>query len=244
MSTNVELHLGDCLEILPALADGSVDAVITDPPYCSGGRQQASCRNIISKSDKDVRPPDEWFLADNMGTDTYVRFMRQVARCCLDVAKMGAHGYVFTDWRQYTNLVTAWESVGWTLRSVIVWDKNRGGAMGSFWRSNHEWVCVFAKGQPAALPHGGFFNTWRGSKPQGGTHPTEKPIELLKYLVMAVRGVVIDPFMGSGTTGVACCKTDRNFIGVEIDPTYYAIAEKRIAEAQMQPVLEGMAQGA
>jgi len=51
---------------------------------------------------------------------------------------------------------------------------------------------------------------------------------------------ILDPFMGSGTTGVACVKTGRNFIGIEIDPDYYAIAEKRIAEAQMQPVLEGL----
>jgi len=52
---------------------------------------------------------------------------------------------------------------------------------------------------------------------------------------------VLDPYMGSGTTGVACIKTGRNFIGIEIDPDYYAIAEKRIAEAQMQPTLEGLA---
>ena len=51
---------------------------------------------------------------------------------------------------------------------------------------------------------------------------------------------ILDPFMGSGTTGVACIKTGRNFIGIEIRPTYYAIAEKRIAEAQAQPVLEGL----
>ena len=71
-------------------------------------------------------------------------------------------------------------------------------------------------------------------------HQTEKPVELIKKLseVTRVGTTILDPFMGSGTTGVACVQTGRNFIGIEIDPTSYAIAEKRIAEAQMQPGLE------
>lgn len=229
--TDHTTYIGDCIEVMQTLPDESIDAIITDPPYSSGGRQQASARNIVSKANHDNRPPDEWFLADNMGTDTYVRFMRQVSRQCLRLCKMGSHAYVFTDWRQYTNIVTAWESVGWSLRGVIVWDKDRGGAMGSFWRNNHEWICVFTKGNPNPLPNGSFFNTWRGAKKQGGVHPTEKPIKLLKYIVSAVDGVVLDPFMGSGTTGIACAELNRSFIGIEQDKAYYEIARDRIASA-------------
>ena len=226
------LYHGDCLEVLPTLRAGSVGAVIADPPYASGGRQQANARNIILKNDDEHRSVDEWFLTDNMGSDTYVRWMRQIARECLRVSVLGAHAYVFTDWRQYTNLVTAWESVGWTLRSVVVWDKARGGAMGSFWRNNHEWIAVFAKGAPSPLPNGSFFNTWTGAKPQGDVHPTVKPLGLLRYLISATRDTVLDPFMGSGTTGVACAVEGRDFIGVELDENYFKIAEKRIANAQ------------
>jgi DNA modification methylase len=79
------------------------------------------------------------------------------------------------------------------------------------------------------------------SKPRANHHPTVKPIELMRYLVRLTKtptgGVVLDPFMGSGTTGVACVQTGRNFIGIEIDPTYFAIAERRIQEAQLQPRL-------
>jgi len=234
MST-VTLHLGDCLEFMRTMPDKSVDAVITDPPYCSGTRQQSGARTLVSKSDS--RDNDEWFLGDNMGVDTYVRWMRQISGECLRLCKPGAHAYVFTDWRQYTNIVTAWESMRWTLRSVIVWDKAKGGAMGSFWRNNHEWICVFTKGQPTPLPNGSFFNTWTGTKPQGGDHPTEKPLALISYIADAVNGAVFDPFMGSGTTGVACVQLGRNFIGCEIDPQYYAIAERRIRDAQAQPNL-------
>jgi site-specific DNA-methyltransferase (adenine-specific) len=236
--TECRYILGDCLDVLPTLAAASVNAVVTDPPYCSGGRQQATARNTIAKSDRPQ--PDEWFLADNMGTDTYVRFMRRVAGECIRVCRMGAHAYVFTDWRQYTNLVTAWESKGWTLRGVIVWDKNRGGAMGSFWRNNHEWIAIFTKGKPAPLPDGSFFNTWRGSKKQGGFHPTEKPVGLLEYIIRAVDGIVLDPFMGSGTTGVACAKLHRGFVGIEQDEVYFEIAKSRIAGAYGRPEQTGL----
>ena len=72
-------------------------------------------------------------------------------------------------------------------------------------------------------------------------HPTQKPVELMKWCIEMTTNegdAVLDPFMGSGTTGVACVQTGRNFIGVEIDPTYFAIAERRIKEAEMQPRLE------
>ena len=229
---NATLYRADCLDILRALPAGSVDAVITDPPYSSGSRNAMGQRNLVTKNGG--RANDAWFNTDNMGADTYMRWMRQVGGLCLHCAVQGAHAYVFTDWRQYTNLVTAWESVGWCLRSVIVWDKARGGAMGSFWRNNHEWIAVFAKGMPTPLPHGGFFNTWQQTKPQGGEHPTEKPVELLSFLCEAVSGTILDPFMGSGTTGVACMQTGRNFIGCEIDEGYFAIAQRRIENAAAQ----------
>lgn len=112
--------------------------------------------------------------------------------------------------------------------------------MGSWWRNNHEWVAIFAKGMPRRLPHGGFFNTWTQSKPQGGEHPTEKPVELLNYIcsaVMPAEGTVLDPFMGSGTTGVACVQAGRAFVGIDIDPAYVEIATRRIRQAQAQPRL-------
>ena len=230
--TDWQVITGDCLDVLPTLAAGSVDAVITDPPYSSGSRQSINSRGIISKNGH--RANDAWLQMDTMGHDTYVRWMRQVAGLSIAACQTGAHGYVFTDWRQYTNIVTTWESVGWTLRSVVVWDKNRGGAMGSFWRNNHEWVCVFAKGTPSPLPDGSFFNTYRESKPQGGVHPTEKPLGLMRYLIRAIEGVILDPFCGSGTTGEACMILDRRFIGIEIDPGYADIARARIAKAAEQ----------
>ena len=77
--------------------------------------------------------------------------------------------------------------------------------------------------------------------PEWTPHPTQKPLLLIKKLILENTNegdTIFDPFMGSGTTGVACVQTGRNFIGIEIDPDYFAIAEKRIKEAKMQPRLE------
>ena len=231
---SITIFVGDSLDILPALQSDSFDAVVTDPPYSSGGRNQATARNIIAKADAtECRQNDEWFLGDNMGVDSYVRWMRQIAKECLRCVIRGGHGYVFTDWRQYTNVVTAWESVGWTLRSVIVWDKNRGGAMGSFWRNNHEWCCVFAKGQPAPPPHRNCYNTWTGSKPQGSVHPTEKPLALMGYIISAIpkqTGAILEPFAGSGTTLQAAKNNGFRAVGIERSEVYADLCIKKLAQ--------------
>ena len=229
----VQIFHGDCLEIVESLPLASVGCVVADPPYASGGRNQASARGIITKSVS--RNHDEWFLGDNMGGDTYVRWMRQVGRGIMRLAANGSQAFIFTDWRQYTNLVTAWESVRWMLRSVVVWDKAKGGAMGSFWRNNHEWVPVFTKGQPAPLANGSCFNTWKGTKPQDDEHPTVKPEALISYLLSSVGGSlaalpVLDPFMGSGTTLRAAKNIGHKAIGIEIEERYCEIAAKRMSQ--------------
>ena len=233
---SIQLYHSDCLDVLPLLDSEQFDAVVTDPPYSSGGRTQAGARNQVSKSDNSIecRENDEWFLGDNMGVDSYIRWMRQVARECLRCVIHGGHGYVFTDWRQYTNVVTAWESVGWTLRSVIVWDKNKGGAMGSFWRNNHEWCCVFAKGQPNPPAHRLCFNTWTGSKPQGSPHPTEKPFGLMSYIISAIpkgKGAILEPFAGSGTTLQAAKSHGFRAVGIERSESYSKICADKLAQS-------------
>ena len=225
----ITIYHGDALDVLRSATDLQFGAVIGDPPYCSGGRQQAQARGIVSKANG--TEDADWFLTDNMGSDSYVWWMREIAGELFARAATGAHLYMFTDWRQYTNVVTACETKGWALRGVVVWDKDRGGAMGSFWRNNHEWIPVFSKGPPRALPHGGFFNTWRGSKPQGGPHPTMKPPGLVQYLVEACGdATVLDPWMGSGTTLVAAKNLGRRAIGIEIEERYCEIAARRLSQ--------------
>ena len=98
-----ELYEGDALDLLRTVPACSVDLVATDPPYSSGGHNPAAARNLITKSD---REDEDWFLGDNMGADTYLWWMREIARETLRIATPGSQAQVFTDWRQFTNLVT------------------------------------------------------------------------------------------------------------------------------------------
>lgn len=231
----VAIYHGDCLDVLRESSE-RFDTVVGDPPYCSGGRQQAQARNIISKADG--READ-WFLTDMMGSDSYIWWMREIAGELFRCADVGAHAYLFTDWRQYTNVVTACETRGWSLRNVVVWDKAKGGAMGSFWRNNHEWVPVFAKGAPRQMARRDCFNTWAGTKPQGDEHPTVKPSRLISYLLeMSGAQSVIDPWMGSGTTLFAAKALGIRAIGIEIEERYCEIAAKRL-EQEVLPLEVG-----
>jgi site-specific DNA-methyltransferase (adenine-specific) len=229
----IVIYHGDVLDTLDHLDVGSVEGVIADPPYCSGARQQAGARvlnNGKMNRGSDRTDGPEWFLVDNMGTDTYVWWLRQIGQRLIRVCRSGSHFYCFTDWRQYTNVVTAFESVGWTLRTCIVWDKGDTG-MGSFWRSSHEFVTVFSKGQARELPHHGFFNVIRATKPAREDHPTVKPLSLIKRLVEASgAAMVLDPFMGSGTTLRAAKDLGRRAIGIEIEEKYCEIAAKRLQQ--------------
>lgn len=226
---------GDVLNELRQLPSNLVDGVSTDPPYNSGGRQTSKTRNTLSKS---TRRDEDWILSDSMGPDTYLWWMREVAAECFRLTKAGGHAHVFTDWRQFTLVVTAWESAGWTLRSVMVWDKNKGSSMGSFWRNNHEWCIILTKGKSAKLPHGGYFNTWKENKPHGGAHPNEKPIGLMRYLVSshAPKGkLILDPFSGSGTTCEACALEGHDVLAIDKDPVYAQMSRDRLAAVLPAP---------
>jgi site-specific DNA-methyltransferase (adenine-specific) len=152
--------------------------------------------------------------------------------------------YFFTDWRGYAYyfpLINA----ALPVRNMIVWDKKSGP--GSFYSFNHELI-IFGtyKGKTKS---GVGANIWRmaafssGAKSTNGekVHPTQKPWELIAKAVedsTEPGAVVLDTFMGSGTTAVACLKTGRNYIGFELDEKYHAIAQKRIADTVDQMLEE------
>ena len=200
--SDIQLHLGDCLDILPTLEAGSVDAVITDPPYGCG------------KADWDDAFPTAWYAAS-----------RRVAEMVVIIT--GSQGLVDTVplvGADFIDVIAAWNMNGMTRSNI---------GFGN-------WLAaVIAGGKPRQGQNVLRFVT----KDKVSGHPTIKQVEYMVKLIERLTepgATILDPFMGSGTTGVACVKTGRNFIGIEIDPDYYAIAEKRIAEAQMQPRLEGV----
>ena len=205
---DVQLYLGDCLEVLPTLEAGSVDAVVTDPPYGLGG-WSSSGGNSISQAEADAlnkwdKPPPR--LPEILSAG-------HVAVCWGGNHLMGILG---------------------ACRAPLIWDKGLRGmhfADGEMAWTNFDWGTL----RILNLPIGS--SDTKGRK----VHPTQKPTGVMIWSIEKCKvpagGLVCDPFMGSGTTGVACVKTGRKFIGIEIDEGYFDIAVKRISEAQMQPRL-------
>ena len=222
---NIDLRLGDCLDILPTLADNSVDAVITDPPYVTPSK--------TSSSTKMARK----FMKRNIGdfsiTETYFRcWFEEIIRVLKDTGKF----IIFCDEVLYPCLFRA--SYNFFDLSMLIWKKGNRVGLGRNYRKTFE-ILLYGKCERA----GNFLEFRRDiiefDIPADKIHPTQKPTELISYLIEPEEwGTILDPFMGSGTTGVACVQTGRNFIGIEIEPKYYEIAEKRIKEAQLQIRME------
>lgn len=119
---------GDALEVLDSLPDASVDAVVCDPPYCSGSVGEAP---RVAAKGQGIRSENlrrfGWFTGDNMGTAGLVFLLRAVAFACVRVVRPEGHLVVFTDWRQLPNVAPALESAGLRYQNLVVWNALRPG---------------------------------------------------------------------------------------------------------------------
>lgn len=243
---SVTLYRGDALVVLAGLPNGSVDAVITDPPYSSGGafrgdRQaptEQKYRGWSQAPDGSRREPTavyDGFTGDTRDQRSYLTWFSLWAGECLRIAKPGAHFLTFTDWRQLPTTTDAVQCAGWVWRGVAVWDKGIGRPMRGRFRNHVEYL-VWATNGPVAEEDCYLDSVFRYGppRPEQRVHLTEKPVNLLRDLMpLAPKGgVVLDPFAGSGTTGVAAVNSGRSFIGIELAEHYFAVAERRIRTAQ------------
>jgi site-specific DNA-methyltransferase (adenine-specific) len=227
---------GDCLELMKALPDGCVDAVVTDPPYSSGARRDSE-RAVRGASMLRETEDADWFSHDQMTTWGFTWFLRGLLSETRRTLHDGSHVYIFCDWRQQPNVYGIIESVGLRVNHTIVWDKVNFG-MGCYFRNQHEFIVFGSAGMPAPmamLNHGSVVSIPRE---RGEYHPTEKPESLMGWLIEAITAqTILDPFCGSGTTLVAAAKLGRHFLGFEISPEYCAVARKRLALVEAQPNL-------
>ena len=212
-----ELWHGDCLELMKNIPDGSVDLVLTDPPY--GIDFQSNFRkNKFNKIENDIAVNAE-FLDE-----------------CKRVLKDTGAFYCFTRWDVYPSWIEQIRK-RFKVKNCIVWFK-RGGGLGDLKKGyiyNHEFIiyCAEKNHRLNGKRRNDVFEFAKDA-PSTYVHPTQKPISLLKEIIERSSnegGVVLDCFMGSGSTGVACVNTNRRFIGIELDEDYFNIAKKRIEEA-------------
>jgi site-specific DNA-methyltransferase (adenine-specific) len=224
------LYCGDVLEIQEQLPAESISAVVTDPPYSSGTRREAS--KGLRKSMTRETADDEWFTTDCLTTNGFTWLMRACAVQWHRLLVPGGHILVFIDWRMMPTLAGAIESADLRHLGMLVWDKTYFG-MGSYFRNQHELILHFTKGRSLPPQRRDVGNVLRFPPVKGGEHPTEKPVDLMARLLSVVcppGGTVLDCFAGSGSTGLAAKSLGCSFIGIERDPESCALATRRLSQ--------------
>ncbi len=215
------LYLADCLDVMKDMPDNSVDCVVTDPPY--------AVPTIVAQGRRVVRNVGDLSIVET----AFAVYFQEWQRLLTEVGRV----FVFCDGTSYPVMFRSAYSRFFT--ACLVWSKGRIG-MGREFRKSHELILhcwqpttpTFSDGVGRAdvLQYSPVYSDER-------QHPAEKPVDLIADLLLVSEGISLDPFMGSGTTGVACVNLGRKFIGIEIDEDYFNIACRRIEEAYQQPRL-------
>lgn len=239
---DVTLYRADALAVLASLSDASVDAVITDPPYSSGG---------LMRGDRAVGTAGKYlpsmsalanveFSGDSRDQRAYAYWSALWMSEALRASRPGALCMVFTDWRQLPTTTDAIQSGGWVWRGIIPWHKPNARRFAGRFTTSCEYVVWGSNGAlPNPLDGGSTFpGFFQSNVPRNKEHQTQKPLEVMQGLLAPVPegATVLDPFMGSGTTGVAAVGMGRRFIGAEMTERYVEIAARRIGDAR--PVAE------
>lgn len=233
------LHQGDALTILPTLPVDQVDAVVCDPPYNSGGRTNTARRSHGAR-DKyvsgDAKHPLPDFIGDNRDQRAYTYWLSLVLAQCLRVTRDGGSALVFTDWAQLPATSDALQAGGWTWRGIIPWRKPIARPTPNGFKRECEYVLWGTRGEPLRHAPTVYLPGWlEGSQPRGKqrVHITQKPVSIMRQLVRIAPegGTVLDPFAGSGTTGVAALEEGRRFIGIEDSATIAGSARERLTAA-------------
>lgn len=225
----VELILGDCLEVMRGIPDNSVDAVITDPPYgVINHVDRLHERNKYANPIRELRK----FGADNVGFD-WIEMLEELDRI--------SNQWVYIFAGDNTGFCRSFFNERDCMTRLGVWEKTNPTPLHCqyTWLSSLE-PCAIARKHKATFNEFYKSPVWKYPTGNSKVHPTQKPVELMAEIILSSTNegdTILDPFMGSGTTGVACVQLNRNFIGIEIDPAYFAIAQERIRVAQMQPGL-------
>ncbi|MFC5187121.1 DNA-methyltransferase [Actinomadura harenae] len=236
------LHNGDALAVLPTLPDASVDCVITDPPYNSGGTATSQRVNQTARGKyvgSNVKHTLADFAGENRDQRSFGYWMTLVLSECLRVSRPGASALVFSDFRQLPAVSDALQAAGWTWRGVIPWFKPNTRPQRDGFRRSCEYVLWGSHGPLARHPDPVYLpGLLQGSQPSGKKrqHITQKPVAVMQELVKVCPpdGTVLDPFAGAGSTGVAALAEGRGFVGVEVTPHYAQVARERLADASTE----------
>lgn len=234
---DIKLYNEDCLQTINQIGKESVDLIVTDPPYNLG--------NFMKRRDVNFgRIRDNFFVLagwDNMEYDEWEKSMSDFFKAAAQLMKPGGAMIIFTAFAKVEAILRLAEKNGFYYKTTGIWHKTNPMPQNMnlhFVNSVEAWVYFTYKKRTGTFNNDGillhnFIETPVASKGERryGKHSTQKPESLIRHFVEILSNPndwVLDPFMGSGTTGVVAKRTGRNFIGVELNPEYYNLALARI----------------
>lgn len=226
---------GDCLDVMRQMTPSSFDAVVTDPPYSSGGQyrgdRMASTRLKYVQTGTRRSLPE--FSGDNRDQRGYLAWSTLWMSEAKRLTKPGGLIAVFSDWRQVPTTTDAIQCAGWVWRGIAVWVKKTSRPIKGRWNQQAEFV-VWGSNGPRGCEGKCAGSAWYESSPQGDgrVHITQKPDAVMEGILSVMNGGdhVLDPFCGSGSTGRAAVALGLNFVGIEMGEDFAAIARERVGE--------------
>ena len=235
--TDFVLHNDDCKKVMEKMPDESIDLVVTDCPYrivkggCTKKELKNEPRGIFNKRKEDTKDNSKAGKLFKHNDIKFKEWLPDVYR----VLKENSHCYIMINARNLKDLQVQAEKVGFKFQQLIIWDKGNS-IPNRYYLNSYELILMLRTGKAKNINNMGTKNILSVPNIIGNkTHPTEKPIDLMRILIensSREGDVVLDPFMGTGSTGVACMDTNRKFYGIELGEDYFSIAEKRIEEAR------------
>ena len=228
------IHHGDCLTLLAQMPDATADLVVTSPPY-----------NLLNSSGNGMKNGNggKWSRAalmqgyathsDSMPHDTYVEWQRECLSEMLRVLSPGGAIFYNHKWRVQKGLLQDRTDIvdGFPVRQIIIWQRSGGfNHNPGYFLPTYEVLYLIAKPEFRLAPKaGGVGDVWRIRQDRGNPHPASFPVELARRAIAATTAqVVLDPFIGSGTTAVAAVLEDRQYIGIDVSEDYCLLAKQRV----------------
>lgn len=214
---------GDCIEIMRAMPDESVDCIITDPPYGI-----SFCSNASEK-------PRFGYILNDDNLDFFRPFVNEAFR----VLKNNKCIYIFCRYDNYPIFYNVVKSAGFNIKNCLVWEKNKAmgglGDMEASYLANYEFILLAMKGRCILFPERfgrefGLLVDTTIDSPLKLQYPTQKPVPLIRRLINTATAkgeLVLDPFCGSGTTCIAAKQLSRDFIGIDLNPVAVELSAER-----------------
>lgn len=229
MNVKYKLYNNDCVKLMGKMKSESIDLIITDPPYKTTKRGISKKTTTGGLVRSELGKQGKIFKHNDIKPQEYIAELYRVL-------KEGSHCYIMTNHVNLQEILNTATECGFHFIKSLIWDKGNK-IMGQCYMSQFEYILFFRKGKHKKINNCGTSDILsipnKKTKDENGKnlHDVEKPVNLMKVLVenSSNKGdLVFDPFMGIGTTGIACVESDRNFIGIEIDENYFNIAKNRI----------------